>query len=589
MSRPIIPVFYACDDRFVKYTVVSLSSMIQNASPDYRYHVHVLHTEIGEEMRRVLGALANDRFSIFFDDVSEYLESIANQLPIRDYYSKTTYYRLFIAEMFPEYQKAIYLDSDTVVMGDISRLYQTDLGDAYVGACHEQAMVQVEEFGTYAERVVGVSRHSFFNAGVLLINCEQFRANCVKDRFIRYLHVYTFVVTQDEDYLNLICKDRVHWLDQRWNTEIFGELLHPVEESCILHYIMTNRPWHYADCRHGDVFWRYAKHTAVYGALCRELEGYSEEDRLRDRASADRLIALAVEETNREDNFLNRVNACRSKDRVEILERIEEYERCGRFDEDVEEDPPSRELKPEEVDYFRRGIWARIKTRIAFGRARRFVYRLLREQKLIVKEIRGLEHFQSLKSGAIITCNHFNAFDSFAVQLVYEASKQKKKKRGFYRVIREGNYTSFPGFYGFLMRNCNTLPLSSNRRTLKKFTEATGTLLREGNFVLVYPEQSMWWNYRKPKPLKSGAYLFAAKNNVPVLPMFITMRDTDIVGEDGFYVQEYTVHVSKPIYPDPDCTCHENMRSMMEQNAICWKEIYEREYGIPLEYVTEAQ
>ena len=55
--------------------------------------------------------------------------------------------------------------------------------------------------------------------------------------------------------------------------------------------------------------------------------------------------------------------------------------------------------------------------------------------------------------------------------------------------------------------------------------------------MLVYPEQSMWWNYRKPKPLKKGAYTFAAKNHVPVLPCFITMEDSDILGDDGFYVQ----------------------------------------------------
>ena len=73
-----------------------------------------------------------------------------------------------------------------------------------------------------------------------------------------------------------------------------------------------------------------------------------------------------------------------------------------------------------------------------------------------------------------------------------------------YRVIREGNYTSYPGFYGFLMRNCNTLPLSSNKEILHMFLRATDTALQEGNCVLIYPEQSMWYNYRKPRPHKSG-------------------------------------------------------------------------------------
>ncbi len=586
LNQPI-PIFYACDGDFVKYTMVSLYSMIKNASKNYKYRVHILHTDIPEETKKLVYELGNENFEICFDDVTEYLKSISDKLPIRDYYSKTTYYRLFIAEMFPEYNKAIYMDSDTIIQGDISKLYQTNIGDAYVGACHEQAMVQVDEYGTYVERVVGVSRYNFFNAGMLVINCEQFRLRFVLDKFIEYLHIYNFVVTQDEDYLNLICKDHVYWLDQRWNTEIFGEIGYPIEQANVLHYIMTNKPWHYKDCLHGDLFWRYAKETKVYNDLVCILNSYTEEERERDRISCEKLLQLAVKETNREDNFLNRMNKLkRAKDRVEVLRKIEEYERAGKFDVDVEQDPPGKVLMPDEIEYIHKSISDKLKTKFAYMIARKFVYNLIDEKKLIIKEIKGIEHFKNLQSGAIITCNHFNAFDSFAIQIAYEAAEQPN--RTFYRVIREGNYTAFPGFYGFLMRHCNTLPLSSHHRTLKKFMDATNQLLKEGHFVLVYPEQSMWWNYRKPKPLKSGAYMFATKNNVPVLPCFITMKDSHIMGEDGFYVQEYTIHISEPIYPDNSLGRNEKTQKMMDENFKVWKDIYEREYQIPLTYTTEV-
>lgn len=583
--QQVIPVFYACDDNFVKYTVVSLYSMIKNASKEHKYHVYILHTGISDEMKKKVSELENESFDISFEDVSGYLESISDKLPIRDYYSKTTYFRFFIAEMFPQYQKAIYIDSDTIVQGDISRLFFTDISDAYVGACHEQAMVQVDEYGTYAERVVGVSRHNFFNAGMLLINCGQFRTKRVLDKFIEYLHIYNFTVTQDEDYLNLICKDHVYWLDQRWNTEIFGEIPYDIGEAHILHYIMTSKPWHYSDCRHGEIFWEYAESTTVYNELLSILHSYTDEEKQRDSLCCENLLKLAVAETNREDNFLNRINnSSRAKDRVEVLRRIEEYEKQCRFDEDVEQDPPGRVLMPDEIDYIKKSMAARLKTKFAFMIARRFVYNLIDEKKLIIKDIKGIEHFSALNSGAVITCNHFNAFDSFAIQIAYEAANQPE--RTFYRVIREGNYTSFPGFYGFLMRHCNTLPLSSNRKTLKKFMNATDKLLSEGNFVLVYPEQSMWWNYRKPKPLKKSAYSFAAKNNVPVLPCFITMKDSDILGDDGFFVQEYTIHIGAPIYPDKELSQNKQAEKMMAQNFELWKEIYETEYQIPLTYLT---
>ena len=193
--------------------------------------------------------------------------------------------------------------------------------------------------------------------------------------------------------------------------------------------------------------------------------------------------------------------------------------------------------------------------------------------------------FKNLDSGAVITCNHFNAFDSFAIQKAYDASRHRKRK--FYRIIREGNYTSFPGFYGFLMRNCNTLPLSSNRKTLKKFIEATEELLKEGHFILVYPEQSMWWNYRKPKPLKSGGFGFAVKSDVPVLPCFITMKDTDKLGADGFPIQEYTIHIEAPIYHDKTLDERERVAKMMADNTEIWNKIYEKAYGHSPVYTTQ--
>lgn len=149
-----IPVFYACDDNFVKYTVVSLRSMMDNASKNRQYVIHVLNTNISEEMKAVMYDMTEDNFEIRFDDVTDYLRSINDKLPLRDYYSRTTYFRLFIAEMFPEYDKAIYVDSDTIILGDIAKLYDYELGEKYVGACNEQVMIQEDVYGTDRKSVV---------------------------------------------------------------------------------------------------------------------------------------------------------------------------------------------------------------------------------------------------------------------------------------------------------------------------------------------------------------------------------------------------------------------------------------------------
>lgn len=586
-DNKVIPVFYACDDNFVKYTVVSLQSMKEHASRDQKYCIHVLHTNISKEMQDVMYAMQDEQFQIRFDDVTDYLKSISDKLPLRDYYSKTTYFRLFIAEMFPEYEKAIYIDSDTVVLGDIADLYAYDLGDNYVGAAREQAMVQTDVYGTYVEKVLGIDRNTYFNAGLLVINCEQFRKQRVLDQFIELLHVYNFVVTQDEDYLNLICKGQVFWLPQQWNTEVFGNIDYQEESICVLHYIMVSKPWHYKDCRMGAYFWEYAKKTVCYEEILEVLENYTDEQRAEDAASADCLMVTAQNEIDNENNYLNLLNRgqLKAKDRLEVLEKIAQLEREGRFDEDVEEDPPTKELMPDDIDYLRRKISSKIKTKLTYKVARSFLNNIIANKQLIIKDIKGIENMNALKSGAVITCNHFNAFDSFAIQVAYEQSTQRKRK--LYRVIREGNYTNFPGFYGMLMRNCYTFPLSSNKDTMRKFMHSMDAALKHGDFMVVYPEQSMWWNYRKPKPLKKGAYTFATKNDVPVLPCFITMEDSDILGEDGFYVQEYTIHIAPAIYPDPQKSRAANIQMMKDKNFEVWKEIYETTYGEALVYDTD--
>ena len=268
----------------------------------------------------------------------------------------------------------------------------------------------------------------------------------------------------------------------------------------------------------------------------------------------------------------------------ERQEKIRELERLGLFDRDIEDDPPSREINPDDIEYLNKRLIQRIKTRLAFFLAYRFANRAEKRGELIIKNIIGAENL-ALAGGAILTANHFSPLDSFIMHRAFDASKRKGK---LYRIIKEGNYTSFPGFYGFLMRNCNTLPLSRNTATMRKLLRAVDIILKSGDCILIYPEQSLWYNYRKPKPLKIGAFDLAVRSGAPVVPAFITMEDTDIISSDsGEYVQKHTVHIGKPIYPDESLPKKERAEKMQKENFEFNKSVYERIYGIELRYETE--
>ena len=275
----------------------------------------------------------------------------------------------------------------------------------------------------------------------------------------------------------------------------------------------------------------------------------------------------------------------KSQDRIDILKKIEILELEGKFDVDPENDPPTVPLQEGEVDFLKKKFSSKIKSMIADKVSFSYFNKLIKKGVIVIDGYEGIENLKSLNSGAIVTSNHFNPFDSIPLHKVF---KKYQKKRQLFKIIREGNY-HFPGLFGFFMKNCYTLPLSENFKVMKECMSAVDELLQDGKFILVYAEQSLWWNYKKPKPLKDGAFRFASKNNVPVLPTFTTLRETDKIGQDGFPIMAYTLHIGKPIYPDSNLSLKENMIMMKKKNEEIWKEIYERVYEIPLTYLTKEK
>ena len=270
----------------------------------------------------------------------------------------------------------------------------------------------------------------------------------------------------------------------------------------------------------------------------------------------------------------------KSAHKLELLRRIEELEKKELWHLDVEDDPETYPLMPDMVDYLNEKLSSKIKNKIANVLGARFFDKMIADRRLIIKEVRGIENFTAVKGGKIVTCNHFSVGDNYAV---WKALCDHMDGRLLYKVIREGNYTNPPKPFGLFMRHCNTLPLSSQISTMKKFSKAITTLLARGETILIYPEQGMWWNYRKPRPMQDGAFALAVRNKAPIVPIFITMEDSDVL-EEGFFVQEYTLHILPAIYPDTTLSSAEARERMKKENYEAWVKVYEEFYKKPLVY-----
>ena len=83
-SKKIVPIFFACDDKYVKFTMVTLKSIMENASPKYEYRIHILNTDITEETKKKFECVKKDGFTIEYVDVSSYYDSIESRLPVLD-------------------------------------------------------------------------------------------------------------------------------------------------------------------------------------------------------------------------------------------------------------------------------------------------------------------------------------------------------------------------------------------------------------------------------------------------------------------------------------------------------------------------
>lgn len=270
MPNKQIPIFFACDDNYIPFLGVALSSLKENASPQYHYHIVVLNEGLKSENKRRIAALEAQNFSIEFFDISATINKLreALSLHLRDYYSVAIYYRMFIPSLFPQYDKAIYLDGDIVVLGDISEFYHTNIEGKLVAAINDRLVADTPQFVDYVEQAVGIKADVYFNSGVLVMNLKEFRKQNIEKQFLDLLLEYNFdSVCPDQDYLNVLCRDSKVLLPVGWNKMPLPDETFDVSTLKLLHYNSFEKPWRHDNVLFGDIFWREAKKSDFYEDL----------------------------------------------------------------------------------------------------------------------------------------------------------------------------------------------------------------------------------------------------------------------------------------------------------------------------------
>ena len=268
----------------------------------------------------------------------------------------------------------------------------------------------------------------------------------------------------------------------------------------------------------------------------------------------------------------------------DVIKNIQKNIQEGNFNAKAETTDPS--FTEEEADKLTAHFFAIRKKRLSFfikqKYAKMFVNGINKKENgdLIIE---GIENIKDINTGAIITCNHFNPLDSLAIRQMVK----KAFNKDLYIVIQENNL-ALPGFLSFLTNYLNNIPLRySTNYIIKKFNPYLKKVLNNKNYVLVYPEEEMWFNYRKPRPPKKGAYKFAAENNVPIISCFTEIIDKAEDDNEEFKKVKYKLHILKPIYPNKELSSKENARIMADIDYKQKVEAYEKAYNKKLDYKFE--
>ena len=265
----------------------------------------------------------------------------------------------------------------------------------------------------------------------------------------------------------------------------------------------------------------------------------------------------------------------------EVIKNIQKNIQDGELNKKVEVNDPN--LSEEEIAKALKRFYGIRKHKITYFLESRFAYLFidilgLRLNKAI--KIEGLENIKDINEGAIVTSNHFNPLDNMAIRKLIK----KRYKKNMYVVSQETNL-AMPGIIGYLMNSINIIPLCKGPNyIIKTFRPELKKVLDKNNYVLIYPEEEMWFNYRKPRPCKKGAYKFATENGKPIISCFVEIVDTPKDDNEEFKKVEYIVHVLKPIYPDKNKSARENSQMMAEKDYEQKKAAYQKCYHKQLDY-----
>lgn len=290
-----IPIVLLSSDYYVPYVGVLLQSLKEHSSSDCGYDVIILHKSISEDMQNQLKRIVNNYKNIsirFFNAkaiVDDSLFYVSSQ-----FYSIEAYYRILTPWILMHYDKAIVMDSDLVINGDLSELYSQCIDDKCIAAVKDivyMGFLNGAQPGTlkYTREEMKMKQpYDYVNTGVMLMNLKRIRQKCSGSELIEFCQKNHFHI-QEQDGLNAFFEGEIKFLNLKWNYYVSvnpsivyaidncaprkeKEIYHCVgpylkETPYIIHYASQPKPWNDPNVKYSEFWWYYARKTEFYPVI----------------------------------------------------------------------------------------------------------------------------------------------------------------------------------------------------------------------------------------------------------------------------------------------------------------------------------
>lgn len=293
---PVVTLVASCDADYVPHLAALIHSTFQSTSTDVFIDFLILDGGISAGQKRLLENLSKFREHASLSYIDMRFEHL--DIPVHGYFSRATFFRLSLPTILRKRDRIIFLDTDMVVVDDLSALSSIELNGALIAAVPDLiirafAEMQVRSIDTtgslptaeYVADYLGLTAggapavESYFQAGTLVMDLNGLRESDLMEKAIEDLaqNVYWFL---DQDILNKYLNGRVKFLDNRWNalwmddahaSSLKEEDLIMYESSlqdpAIVHYAGTGKPWMDARNPLSHYYWEFLRGTPWYETM----------------------------------------------------------------------------------------------------------------------------------------------------------------------------------------------------------------------------------------------------------------------------------------------------------------------------------